>query len=157
MNLKGSVFQINVSNGGVPKLPRPEALVSTEGLAGDRHHHLQVHGGVERALCLYSLEKILALQEEGHPIFPGAVGENVTVAGVDWSQLAPGMRLSLGDEVLVEIRRFVTPCKTIAPFFIAGEYERISQTHHPGWARLYARVLQPGVIRVGDRLNTIFS
>ena len=37
------------------------------------------HGGPERALCLFSLERILELQAEGHPIFPGAAGENITI------------------------------------------------------------------------------
>ena len=27
---------------------------------------------------------------------------------------------------------------------------RISQKKHPGWSRLYARVLEPGTIRAGD-------
>ena len=62
----------------------------------DRKHH----GGPDRAVCLYSLERILALQEEGHPIYPGAAGENLTLTGLDWEALQPGMTLRLGADVM---------------------------------------------------------
>ena len=92
--------------GGVPKLAIHEALVSDLGLAGDAHRFPDIHGGPERALCLFSVERILELQAEGHPIFPGSVGENVTISGLDWEQINPGIRLALGDEVVVEIASF---------------------------------------------------
>ena len=50
----------------------------------------KVHGGPERAVSLFSLEVIRRLQDEGHPIYPGATGENLTVAGLDWAALAAG-------------------------------------------------------------------
>ncbi len=73
----GRIFQINVSNGGVPKFARQQAELTPLGLVGDRQEETDVHGGPERALCLFSLERILALQAEAHPIFPGAIGENL--------------------------------------------------------------------------------
>ena len=71
--LVGRVYQINISNGGVPKWPVPSAWVTYLGIEGDRHRSPS-HGGPERALCLFSLEVIRLLQAEGHPIEPGAVG-----------------------------------------------------------------------------------
>ena len=50
-------------------------------------------GGPLAALCLYSLEVIQALQAEGHSIFPGSVGENITLSHLDWSRVTPGVRL----------------------------------------------------------------
>ncbi len=147
----GWVEQINRSAGGVPKRPVPQAWVDTVGLAGDAHRDRTHHGGAERALCLYSLERILALQQEGHPIFPGAAGENLTLGGLPWDAVVPGVRLALGEEVLIETTRFTTPCPTIAPYLAGGAIARLAHTHYPGWARLYARVLQPGWVRVGDR------
>ncbi len=151
----GHIFQINLSAGGVPKLGQPQAEVSYAGLVGDSHRDLVSHGGPERALCLYSLERILALQLEGHPVFPGAIGENMTIAGLDWSLIIPGARLRLGETVLVEITRYTTPCSNIAPFFVEEEISRVSQKANPGWSRLYARVLQPGILAVGDRVEII--
>lgn len=139
-----------MSNGGVPKLPAREALLTPDGLDGDRQAHPLIHGGPERAVCLYALERILELQAEGHPIYPGSIGENVAVAGLDWSALEPGTRLSLGDEALVEITSYTKPCKTIAASFLARSFDRVSQKTHPGASRLYARVLRAGRLRVGQ-------
>src|ERR1700730_18267681 len=104
--MEGRIFQLNASAGGVPKLAVREATVTATGMVGDSHNFPDIHGGPERALCLFSLERILELQAEGHPIFPGAAGENVTVSGLDWGKLEPGVRLALGDEVLIEITKY---------------------------------------------------
>lgn len=146
----GRIFQINISDGGVPKLARQEADVTSLGLESDRHRELRVHGGPLRAVCLYDLAQILALQAEGHPVFPGAMGENVTLTGLDWSKVVPGVRLRLGDEVLVEVTKYTTPCNNLRPYFKGEDYGRVSQTRYPGWSRVYASVLQAGKIRVGD-------
>lgn len=145
------IFQINASNGGVPKHPLPSADVTAFGLTVDSQNDAEHHGGPLRALCLYSLEHILALQAEGHPIYPGAAGENVTVSGLDWAQVVPGARLRLG-EVVVEITEYTTPCSTIRAAFRDGMFARISQRKHPGWSRVYARVKTSGTIRVADEV-----
>ena len=148
--MTGRIFQLNISPGGVPKLAVREGIVNELGIVGDDHTAPDIHGGPERALCLFSLERILELQAEGHPIFPGAAGENVTVSGVDWEQVVPGVRLALGDEVLLEITSYTTPCSTIPLYFVDGKYQRIAQKLHPGWSRVYARVLNGGKLRVGQ-------
>ena len=150
--ISSHVFQICISNGGVPKLPLPVAELKSLGLVGDRQRTPEVHGGPERALCLYSLERILLLQEEGHCIYPGSIGENLVLAGLDWDQVSPGIRLGLGADVEIEITRYTSPCNTIAHVFSDGDYSRISQSHHPGWSRVYARVLKVGSIRTGDKV-----
>jgi MOSC domain-containing protein YiiM len=146
----GRIFSIQASDGGVPKLPIREGMVTTQRLSGDRQRNLKHHGGPERALCLYSLDAILQLQAEGHPIYPGSVGENVTIGGLDWSALSPGDCLALGDDVVVQITSYTVPCQNIRESFIDQKFTRISQKLHPGMSRLYARVLQEGTIRVGQ-------
>ena len=108
------------------------------------------HGGPDRAVCVYSLERIRSLQAEGHPIDVGTAGENVTVEGVDWDMVVPGAQLRLGDQVLLEIVSFTNPCKTIRASFIDGQFIRIAHKLHPGWSRVYARVLSEGQIHFGD-------
>ena len=148
--MKGRIFQLNSSPGGVPKSPVREATVVESGLVGDGHNFPDIHGGPDRALCLFSLERILELQSEGHPIFPGSVGENVTISGIDWTGVEPGRRMALGDEVVVEITRYTTPCNSIPQSFRDGNYARISQKTHPGYSRVYARVLQGGRVMIGQ-------
>lgn len=153
--MEGRIFQLNVSDGGVPKLAVREAVLTSEGLEGDRQRDLRYHGGPQRALCLFALERVLELQAEGHPIFPGSVGENLTVVGLDWSGLKPGARLALGEEAVVEITSYTSPCKNIRASFAGGDFKRISQKVHAGDSRLYARVLRPGRLSVGQSVTLL--
>ncbi|MEO7970391.1 MAG: MOSC domain-containing protein [bacterium] len=148
--MTGRIFQLNISSGGVPKLAVREGTVNELGIVGDVQRIPDIHGGPERALCLFALERILELQAEGHPIFPGAVGENVTISGIDWQKVVPGVQLALGEEVLVEITSYTTPCNTIPAYFVDGQFQRVAQKLHPGWSRVYARVLKGGQLRIGQ-------
>lgn len=149
------IHRINVSRGGVPKLPVEKARVTRLGVEGDAQANRKYHGGPERALCLYALEVIDRVAAEGHPIAPGTTGENITIVGLDWSTLAPGTRLRLGDEVEIELTSYTVPCRTIAASFVAGGFRRILQEKHPGESRLYARVLREGRIRTGDAVRVL--
>ncbi|HKB13896.1 MAG TPA: MOSC domain-containing protein [Vicinamibacterales bacterium] len=149
MSLSGRIESINTSRGGVPKQPVFEAFVTIEGIDGDRQHDRRFHGGPDRAVVIYSLEVIKALQAEGHPIAVGTAGENLTLSGVEWVAVAPGVELTIG-EVRLVITKYASPCYKIAGSFAGGDSMRIAQKTHPGWSRVCARVLQEGLIRVGD-------
>ena len=148
------IFQVNAGH-GMPKQVLSQAAVTEDGIEGDGQRNQEVHGGKDRALCLFSLDRILALQKEGHPIYPGAMGENLTLAGLDWDQVVPGVRLKLGAEVIVEITSYTAPCSTVQNFFKDKVITRASQKKYPGWSRVYARVLQPGQICIGDRVEQV--
>jgi len=155
MRDSGRITQINVSAGGVPKRSVEAARVTVFGVEGDSHAHVKLHGGPERAVCLFALERITALAAEGHPIAPGAIGENVTVEDLEWSTVGPGTRFRLGSRLLLEVTSFTSPCAQIAGAFKAGAYGRVSQKRHPGWSRVYARVLEEGFIRRGDQVHLL--
>jgi MOSC domain-containing protein YiiM len=152
--MTGRVVQINRSNGGVPKLPVSDARVTASGLDGDKQRDRRFHGGPERAVCLYSLERIEALAAEGHSIAPGTLGENVTIGGIDWGALVRGTIVRLG-EVELELTEFAAPCKTIRGAFVDEDFSRISNKRHPGWSRVCARVVRAGVIRRGDLVEVV--
>jgi MOSC domain-containing protein YiiM len=144
------VVRVNVAAaGGVPKLPVVAALLTSHGVAGDRQLDREHHGGPDRAVCLFASERIAALAAEGHPIAPGTTGENLTIAGLDWDTVQTGDRLVVADGVLLEISGPAPPCRTIARSFLDGKFGRISEKSHPGWSRLYARVLVEGLVREG--------
>jgi len=146
------LHSINVSAGGVPKLARRSAAVRVGGVEGDRQRDLRYHGGPMRAVSLYSLELIRALQAEGHPIDVGCIGENFTLAGVPWDRMAPGAALEVGD-VQLELTSYAAPCNNLVPYFADGKFVRVAQKVHPGWSRLYARVLREGSVQVGDTVS----
>src|SRR5688572_5930141 len=131
----GLLRSINVSDGGVPKLPKPECVIRGSGLQGDRQRDLEYHGGPDRAVCLFSEDLIQKLREEGHPIAAGTIGENLTLAGVDWAAMTPGSRVEVG-EVELELTDYAPPCRNIARSFKDGRMGRVSQKAHPGWSRL---------------------
>jgi len=148
--------QINVSpKGGVPKLRIAETQILTGGVAGDKQRERRFHCGPMRAVCLYSYERIRELQDEGHPIDCGTTGENFTVCGLNWDEMKPGVQLQIGSKVVLEITSYTKPCFKIASCFVDGHFERIWQRRHPGWSRLYAKVLCEGVVREGDEVRKI--
>lgn len=151
----GTLASINISGGGVPKRRVTGAKVSRLGLVGDDQNDKVHHGGPERAVCLYAIEKVRSLHDEGHPIQPGSVGENLTVEGIRWESVMPGVRIRVGDSVVLEVTAFTTPCKTIRRAFLDGRFVRISQKLHPGWSRVYARVIAEGDVSLGDRVELL--
>lgn len=146
----GRIYQISSGRGGVPKIPMPKASINSLGIDGDFRNDQVNHGGPDRALCLYTLEQIQRLQREGHPIWPGSTGENITLEGVRLEDLTPGTLLRLGDEVEVEITSYAHPCQTITHSFNDGDFTRISEKLFPGQGRLYARVVRKGTITTGQ-------
>jgi MOSC domain-containing protein YiiM len=153
--VSASIVQVSLSKGGVPKLAVMQAEITKLGVAGDGQNDTANHGGPDRALCLFSLERIEAMAAEGHPIAAGSTGENVTIRGIDWDAVVPGVRLRLGTDVLVEVTRYTTPCKTNQRWFMAGDINRMHQNLNPGFSRVYAKVLQTGVIRPGDPVELL--
>tara|TARA_B100001996_G_scaffold381620_1_gene371423 strand:- start:423 stop:878 length:456 start_codon:yes stop_codon:yes gene_type:complete len=149
-----SVHSLNVSLGGVPKLPVSQVMVNLNGLEGDSHNDLKHHGGLSRAVCLYSLELIDDLKLEGHSIYPGSTGENITIKGLDWNVLESGLKLKIG-EVIIILTNPATPCKTISSSFKRGDFSRISVKKHPFWSRWYASVVQEGFMEVGDKVSLL--
>ena len=77
------------------------------------------------------------------------------VAGLDWRLRAPGSRLAVGPEVVLEITGYAAPCATIKASFAGGSFKRISQKVNPGESRLYARVLSEGRIGADDEVRVL--
>ena len=152
----GRVVRVNVSPGGVPKLPVAEARVGRDGLDGDAHHHDTVHGGPHRAISLFAIEAIERVRADGHSgVGPGSVGENLTTEGIEIALLPVGARLAVGDGVILEISGPANPCDVIKGAFVGGKSGRVSILLHPTDSRMYARVERHGVIRPGDSIRVL--
>ncbi len=149
VEMTGSVLQISASGGGVPKLAVDTADIGHRGVLGDVQAARQHHGRPWQALCLYSAERIEELNNEGHQLVPGAIGENLTITGVDWERMRSGLTMRIG-EVTCVITAPAVPCAKNNRWFADGRSTRVSHDLHPGWSRWYASVLAPGTVSTGD-------
>jgi MOSC domain-containing protein YiiM len=150
--MRGTVVQINASKGGIPKLPVGVATVTERGVVGDDWAHPRFHGGPKQALLLISTEDLESLKALGYPVYPGALGENLTISGINMRDVRFGHRFRAG-EVLLEITKLRQPCRTLDLIQKGIQLELYDTT--PGaekWGRggFYARVLDAGTIRPGD-------
>ncbi len=151
----GRVLAVNVSPGGVPKLPVTEARVGRLGLAGDGHDDTEDHGGPSRAVCLLAIEAIRRVAADGNPIAPGTTGENVTTEGIEWGALPSGTRAAVGPQLVIELTAPANPCRTIAHNFSDGRFARLSAKVHPLDTRMYASVIREGIVRPGDEIRIL--
>jgi hypothetical protein len=145
---EGSVVALHLGPGGVPKHPADQLAVTWSGVVGDRQAERKHHGRPWQALCLWSAEVIDRLAAQGHGIGPGLAGENVTVRSLPWERVVPGAQLRLGD-VLCEVSSYALPCAKNARWFMGGDFNVMHHRHGPV-SRVYATVLEPGSVRVGD-------
>ena len=144
--MTGTLVQLNISNGGMPKLPIPQARVTAVGVDGDWQKNRKHHGGPDRAICIYSEELYAWLREQGMDVTSGAVGENFTTQGIDLQKLDAGDRLQVGgdDGCIVEISKVRIPCSQLKkwnadlPELIVGR---------SGWM---AKVVKEATVRTGD-------
>tara|TARA_B100001758_G_C18279606_1_gene540891 strand:- start:397 stop:858 length:462 start_codon:yes stop_codon:yes gene_type:complete len=139
-------------NGGVPKPEVPMLLVHEKGCIGDKQNDLKHHGGPQRAVCLFSAEVLSELSSEGHPIYPGSVGENVLIQGIDWSLIQIGTQFHFKN-VILEITSDAPPCRTIKASFSNDNFSRISVKKYPSSARWYAKVIQEGELFTNDKVT----
>jgi MOSC domain-containing protein YiiM len=155
--LTRSILQISISPGGIPKRAIPEALITHEGIRGDRWSHPDIHGGPNQALLLITSEGIDELIAQGFALYPGALGENLTTLGLDRRQFRVGQRYRVG-EVLLEITKRRAPCSTLnvyGPAIQRAVFDpqvKAGDAASPRWglSGFYARVLRGGALRPGD-------
>ncbi len=147
----GRVTQLSRSGGGVPKLPVDSVDVDFGGVVGDKHTYRVHHGRPWQALCLWCDEVIDAFRADGHPLHRGAAGENITVSGLNWADVRPGVLVRIGD-VLAHVQAYAEPCKSNAQWFLAGNFALMGNDRG-SVSRVYATVLEPGRITTADRIT----
>ncbi|PYT12521.1 MAG: hypothetical protein DMG59_23190 [Acidobacteria bacterium] len=158
--MTGSILQINVSRGGLPKRAIPEAELTLLSIAGDLCAHPQFHGGPRQALLLISSEGIDELAALGFPLFHGALGENITTRGLDRRMWRVGQRWRIGPAV-IEFTKIRVPCENL-DIYGAGIQKamydarvKAGDSGSPRWglSGFYASVILPGTIRPGDPIS----
>jgi MOSC domain-containing protein YiiM len=153
----GSVLQVSVSRGGVPKRAIPEGDIQPLGIVGDHQAHPEIHGGPRQAILLISSEAIDELTRLGYPLYPGALGENITTEGIDRKQWRAGQRWRVG-QAIVEFTKLREPCNQLSVYGLGIQkamYDakvKAGDPSSPLWAMggFYASVVLPGPVHPGD-------
>ncbi|MBZ5576044.1 MAG: MOSC domain-containing protein [Acidobacteriia bacterium] len=158
--MQGTIVQISVSRGGLPKRAVSGGLITPIGIEGDVHAHPGIHGGPDKAILVIASEVVDDLAARGYPVFYGALGENLTTRGIRVRDIRVGDRIRAGGAFL-EITGPRGPCSAL---HIYGEsikdevYDaavRALDSASPRWglSGFYARVLTPGPVGAGDIIS----
>jgi MOSC domain-containing protein YiiM len=141
------VLAINISPGGIPKLPQEFAHAQRAGLVGDGHNH-DKHIRPDRALSIWDHEILQQLVDEGFALTPGAAGENLTAVGLDVQHMSPATLLRIGEAVI----RLEQPRK---PCYVLDSIDPRLKDAVIGRCGYMASVLQEGTIRVGMPIEVV--
>jgi MOSC domain-containing protein YiiM len=160
--MQGTIVQVSISLGGLPKRAISGGLITPLGLEGDLHAHPAIHGGPLKAILLVSSEVIDDLIARGYPLFPGALGENLTTRGITIRDIRIGDRLRAGGATL-EITAPRGPCTGLDAYGeslkeeISDERVRALDYTSPRWGMsgFYASVVEPGAVRPNDIIAVV--
>ena len=119
----------------------------------NRHRHEQDGDNPDRALLIMPVETMRDLNDEGWPVKPGDLGENVTTEGLVNADFEVGVRVRIGD-VLTEVAENDMPCRILGQLPYVGEEKKAefikTLVGRRGW---YARVIEEGDVNVGDQIG----
>lgn len=121
-----------------------EGILKEEfGLIGDAHADCCTH----RQVSLLAIESIEKMRNLGLDVNPGDFAENLTTEGIDLVSLPVGTRISVGDQVVLEITQIGKECHTGCAI-----YHQVGKCIMPEEG-VFARVIQGGRVRAGDRIE----
>jgi MOSC domain-containing protein YiiM len=142
---------------GLPKPATPEVRLTASGVVGDfnRYRHEERHDDPAMAILVLPMETIRELGDEGWPVRPGDLGENVTSEAIAYEDWRPGRKFRIGTAV-ISISKACVPCTNLygLPYVgVARGPEFLKATlGRRGW---YARVVGPGRVRTGDEIRSL--
>ncbi len=113
------------------------------GVVGDAHASSSWH----RQVSLLAIESIDKMRKMGYEVNPGDFAENLTTEGIELFTLPVGTKLSVGDEVALEITQIGKDCHTGCAIF-----KQIGKCVMPKEG-VFARVTRGGAIRASDEIS----
>ena len=150
---------------GIDKRPMSEAVAVRapgpmrgglgSGIVGDVIGNRKLHGGDDQAVYAYAREDLDTWAAHlDRELTNGMFGENLTTTGVDVTGAVIGERWRVGtDGVLLEVTSPRTPCKTFAARLgVEGWIKTFARGGTPG---AYLRVIEPGTVSGGDRVDVV--
>ncbi|PTN09816.1 MOSC domain-containing protein [Mangrovibacterium marinum] len=140
---------------GMYKYPVDEPiLLGKEDVAKDDVMDRKYHGGLDKACYLYSHDHYKWWKAR----YPeadwdlGFFGENLTVEGIDESQIRIGAVYRLGDAI-VQVTQPRQPCYKLG--IRAGNPQIVADFWNAPYPGVYVRVLQEGAVKTGDTMQLL--
>ncbi|UCB53565.1 MAG: MOSC domain-containing protein [Candidatus Zixiibacteriota bacterium] len=142
----GEVIAVCVSKDkGEKKTPVESVLLKKEwGIEGDAHA-----GNWPRQVSLLASESVKKMEDKGLSLGAGDFAENITTSGIDLLTLKIGTKLTLGDEVELEITQMGKECHDKCAIF-----EQVGFCVMPEEG-VFARVLKGGTVTQGDQIRIV--
>jgi MOSC domain-containing protein YiiM len=141
---------------GIDKRPLPGPVaIEPLGVAGDKQFHPN-HGGENQAIYAYDRAEAQRWAAElGREIPPGTFGENFAVSGMPVTDAVIGERWLVGGDsgVVLEVTGPRRPCQTFQAWM--DEPHWVKRFTVQGDVGVYLRVLRPGTVRAGDRIDVL--
>jgi len=119
-------------------------LIEDFGLKDDAHA-----GKWHRQISLLGVESIDKMQAKGFKIKYGDFAENLTVEGIVLHQLPLGIKLKVGEDVLLEVTQIGKECH-----YGCEIRKKIGDCVMPREG-IFARVLKGGKVKTGDEIEVL--
>ena len=141
-----SVFAVCKSRKkGIRKDTVTEGVFKEEyGMVDDAHADCQTH----RQVSLLAMESIDKMQGTGIDLKPGDFAENITTKGIDLVSIPIGTKISIGDEVVLEMTQLGKECHTACAI-----RKQVGKCIMPEEG-IFGRVLRGGTVKPGDTIKT---
>ncbi|HHT7223649.1 MOSC domain-containing protein [Bacillus thuringiensis] len=122
---------------------------------GDGQADLVHHGGVDKAVCVYTGDHYPYWEKElNQDLVYGAFGENITVSGMREEDVCIGDTFELG-EAIVQVTQPRQPCFKLAKKYNIPKLPLYFQ--ETGYTGFYFRVLKEGWVSSVDTLKSLQS
>jgi MOSC domain-containing protein YiiM len=122
---------------------RSGVLIQEYGLEGDAH----ADSGWHRQISLLARESIEKMRQLGYDVGPGDFAENLTSEGIELFSLPIGTRLTVGNDVLLEVSQIGKECHAgCAIFKLTGKCIMPKEG-------VFARVIKGGTVQIGDNID----
>ena len=140
---EGSVVSMRLNVGSRKPMKEVDSarVITGQGIEGDRH--LKEDGSRSRRQILIMDRETL----DNFSLDDGIIRENITVAGMDFSSIDAGDRVSIGREVVLEITGECEPCARM------DEIRAGLQNELDGQRGMLAYAEKGGLISVGDVIS----
>ena len=143
---KGKIKAISISKAkGIKKTNVPDAELRVDhGIVGDAHA-----ANWHRQISLLAIESIGTMIDKGADVAPGDFAENITTEGLKLAKLPIGTKLKIADDITIEVTQIGKECHSRCEIF-----KQVGDCIMPREG-IFAKVITPGTIKVGDPVEVL--